>query len=170
MRLFQFKSEVNVELVSKILQAVLEAALPILAAALATWVTGKAIEIFKKVKDKNPELYEILKVVCREAVTAAEQVYGTGEGKKKLEYAINFVEKYLAAKGIKLDIDIILGYIEAAVKDMNDYGMPYEYEIDMLDDEKDDKGGQDELSAVSKETQKGIAEQVKTEKDKGKAS
>ena len=40
----------------------------------------------------------------------------------------------------------------------------------MLNDEKDDKGGQDELSVVSKETQKGIAAQVKTEKDKGKAS
>ena len=158
------------ELLSKVLQAILEAALPILAAALATWVTGKAIEIFKKIKDKNPELYEILKVVCREAVTAAEQVYGGGEGKKKLEYAINFVEKYLAAKGIKLDIDIILGYIEAAVKDMNDYGMPFEYEIDMIDDEKN-KGGEDELSAVSKETQKGEAkENILKPKEKNEVS
>ena len=135
------------ELLSKILQAVLEAALPILAAALASWVTGKAIEIFKKLKDKNPELYEICKVVSREAVTAAEQVYGSGEGQKKLEYAINFVEKYLAAKGIHLDIDIILGYIEAAVKDMNDYGNPYEYSIEMLNNnEEEAEGGEHELS------------------------
>lgn len=125
------------ELLSKVLQAVLEASLPILAAALAAWAMEKAIEMFRKLKDKNPELYEICKVVCREAVTAAEQVYGSGEGKKKLEYAINFVEKYLAAKGIKLDIDIILGYIEAAVKDMNDYGNPYESYIDDDDDEDD---------------------------------
>lgn len=125
------------ELFSKILQAVLQAALPILAVALASWVTGKAIEVFKKLRDKNPELYEIMKVVCREAVTAAEQVYGGGEGQQKLKYAINFVEKYLSAKGITLDIDIILGYIEAAVKDMNDYGNPYEYSIEMLDDMDD---------------------------------
>ena len=125
------------ELFSKILQAVLQAALPILAVALASWATGKAIEIFKKLRDKNPELYEIMKVVCREAVTAAEQVYGGGEGQQKLKYAINFVEKYLSAKGITLDIDIILGYIEAAVKDMNDYGNPYEYSIEMMDDEDD---------------------------------
>ena len=124
-------------LLSKVLQAVLEAVLPILAVALTAWVCGKAVEIFKKLKDKNPELYEICKVVSREAVTAAEQVYGGGSGKQKLEYAINFVEKYLEAKGIKLDIDIILGYIEAAVKDMNDYGNPYEYEIEMLNDKKE---------------------------------
>ena len=158
------------ELLSKVLQAVLEAALPILAAALASWVTGKAIEIFKKLKDKNPELYEICKVVSREAVTAAEQVYGGGEGKKKLEYAINFMEKYLKAKGINLDIDIILGYIEAAVKDMNDYGNPYEYDIELLDDEDDDtEGGEDELPKTEK-TETGLEEPkekaVEPEKDK----
>ena len=159
------------ELFSKILQAVLQAALPILAVALASWVTGKAIEIFKKLKDKNPELYEIMKVVCREAVTAAEQVYGGGEGRQKLKYAINFVEKYLSAKGITLDIDIILGYIEAAVKDMNDYGNPYEYSIEMLDDmveceeNKEEKNGQVMSETVqSTETEEKVSK-AKTEKE-----
>lgn len=157
------------ELFSKILQAVLQAALPILAVALASWVTGKAIEIFKKLKDKNPELYEIMKVVCREAVTAAEQVYGGGEGQQKLKYAINFVEKYLSAKGITLDIDIILGYIEAAVKDMNDYGNPYEYSIEMLDDmveceeNKEEKNGQ-----VMSETVQSTETEEKVSKVKNK--
>ena len=157
------------ELFSKILQAVLQAALPILAVALASWVTGKAIEIFKKLKDKNPELYEIMKVVCREAVTAAEQVYGGGEGRQKLKYAINFVEKYLSAKGITLDIDIILGYIEAAVKDMNDYGNPYEYSIEMLDDmveceeNKEEKNGQ-----VMSETVQSTETEEKVSKVKNK--
>ena len=49
------------ELLSKVLQAILEATLPILAAALAAWAVGKAREVFRKLKDKNPELYEILK-------------------------------------------------------------------------------------------------------------
>lgn len=157
------------ELFSKILQAVLQAALPILAVALASWATGKAIEIFKKLRDKNPELYEIMKVVCREAVTAAEQVYGGGEGQQKLKYAINFVEKYLSAKGITLDIDIILGYIEAAVKDMNDYGNPYEYSIEMLDDmveceeNKEEKNGQ-----VMSETVQSTETEEKVSKVKNK--
>ena len=172
------KSEVNMELLSKVLQAVLEASLPILAAALAAWTVEKAIEMFRKLKDKNPELYEICKVVCREAVNAAEQVYGSGEGKKKLEYAINFVEKYLAAKGIKLDIDIILGYIEAAVKEMNDYCVPYECSIDKIDDDneedEDNDGYEYEYEYVLPETAlngSGIQNQAKTEgntKDKAK--
>ena len=127
------------ELLSKVLQAVLETALPILASALAAWAIGKAIEIFKKVKDKNPELYEILKAVCERAVQAAEQVYTSGEGQQKKEYALNVAEAYLKAKGITLDLGIIDAYVEAAVKDMNDYGNPYEWdEIDMIDEAEEE--------------------------------
>ena len=168
------------ELLSKVLQAVLEASLPILAAALAAWAMEKVIEMSRKLKDKNPELYEICKVVAREGVTAAEQVYGSGEGEKKLHYAINFVEKYLAAKGIKLDIDIILGYIESAVKDMNDYGTPYESYVDDDDDEdfEDEEGDNCEYhyEYVVPETMQSTEEpkeEVKTEekpKEKAKTS
>lgn len=159
------------ELFSKILQAILEAALPILAAALASWAIGKAMEIFKKLKDKNPELYEILKVVCREAVTAAEQVYGGEHGSEKLQYAINVVEKYLAAKGIKLDIDIILAYIESAVKDMNDYGNPYEYEIDMINNGNKGEINEGTENFVSETVQSTIETEEKEVKKpvKGKA-
>ena len=157
------------ELLSKILQAVLEAALPILAAAVAGWAVGKAIEIFKKIRDKNPELYEILKVVCREAVTAAEQVYGGEHGREKLQYAINVVEKYLAAKGIKLDLDIIVAYIEAAVKDMNDYGTPYEYEIENLDCAEDDDEDEEEEEKVD-ELQKYLQGPEKQETQKNEVA
>ena len=86
-------------------------------------------------KDKNPELYEILKAVCERAVQAAEQVYTSGEGQKKKEYALHVAEAYLKAKGIALDLGIIDAYVEAAVKDMNDYGNPYEWEdVEFLDD------------------------------------
>lgn len=107
------------ELLSKVLQAILEAALPILAAALAAWAVGKAREVFRKLKDKNPELYEILKAVSERAVSAAEQVYGSGHGKEKKEYALKIAENYLRAKGIKLDLTVIEAYIEAAVMDLN---------------------------------------------------
>ena len=107
------------EVLSNVLQAVLEAALPILVSAAAAWVIGKVIELVRKLKDTNPELYEILKVIAERAVSAAEQIWGDQHGEEKKAYALNVVEKYLAAKGITLDLDIIDGYIEAAVGDMN---------------------------------------------------
>lgn len=110
------------EIVNKILQAVLEIALPILVASGAGWMIGKCIEIFKKVRDKNPELYEILVVISRKAVEAAEQIFGGGKGKEKKEYAKAVITKYLAAKGIHLDLDIIEAYIESAVKELKDHG------------------------------------------------
>jgi LL-H family phage holin len=110
------------EIVSKILQAVLEIALPILVASGAGWMIGKCIEIFKKVRDKNPELYEIMVVISRKAVEAAEQIFGGGKGEEKKEYAKAVIKKYLAAKGIHLDLDIIEAYIESAVKELKDHG------------------------------------------------
>lgn len=117
------------ELISKILQIILQTALPILVTSGAGWMIGKCVEIFKKLKDKNPELYEILTVVSRKAVEAAEQIFGGDKGKEKKEYAIKMIEKYLLAKGIILDIDVIAMYIEAAVKEMKKEGgelPPYE--------------------------------------------
>ena len=110
------------ELLSKILQIILETALPILVTAGAGWMVGKCIEIFKKVRDKNPELYEILNVVSRKAVEAAEQLFGGGAGKEKKQYAIQVIEKYLAAKGITLNVDVIVMYIESAVKELKEQG------------------------------------------------
>ncbi len=107
------------ELISKALQAVLEAALPILVVAGASWLIGKTLEVFRKLKDTNPNLYEILKAVSERAVLAAEQVYKSGQGEEKKQYALNTAEQYLKAKGIKLDLDVIDAYIEAAVMEMN---------------------------------------------------
>jgi len=106
-------------ILNEVLQAVLEAALPILAVALVSWVSGKAVELFRRLKDKNAELYEILCAVSERAVKAAEQIYGSKTGQEKKAYALNMAEKYLAAKGINLDLDVIDAYIEAAVADMN---------------------------------------------------
>ena len=113
------------DILSKSLQIVLEIALPLLVASAAGWVFGKFIEIMKKIRDKNPELYEILSVVSAKAVEAAEQIFGGKEGEKKKKYAIDVITKYLKAKGITLDVEIISAYIEAAVKEMNSgYKLP----------------------------------------------
>jgi hypothetical protein len=110
-------------LFSEVMQAVLEVTLPILVGALAAWVVAKCKVVFKELKDENPELYEILTAVSSTAVQAAEQVYGGEKGQEKKAYALNVAEKYLSAKGINLDLDIIDAYIESAVKERANWGL-----------------------------------------------
>lgn len=120
------------DLFSQILQIILQTALPLLVASGAGWMIGKCIEVFKKVKDKNPDLYETLVVISRKAVEAAEQIFGGEKGKIKKEYAVSVIEKFLDAKGIHLDVDVIVMYIESAVKELKDSGKelpPYEEEV-----------------------------------------
>ena len=107
-------------LLSKILQAVLEVALPILVSAAAAWAVGKAKEIFRKLKDENPDTYYVLSMIVEKAVDAAEQIYtGGGRGQEKKEYVINLIENYFRLRGIELDVHIIDAYIEAEVYRMN---------------------------------------------------
>ena len=110
------------DLLSKVLQAVLEAAMPILVSALAAWLISKTREVLRKMKDAYPELGEILTNISKAAVNAAEQsIVGTGMGAKKKAYAFNVIEKYLAAKGLSVDLDIIDAMIESQVREMNLY-------------------------------------------------
>ena len=111
------------ELFNKILQIILQTALPLLIASGAGWMIGKCVEMFKHVKEKNPDLYETLVVVSRKAVEAAEQIFGGEKGKEKKAYAKSVIQKFLASKGVNLDLDIIEMYIESAVRELKDSGM-----------------------------------------------
>ena len=108
-------------LISKILQALLEAVLPILVAALSAWLIAKTAELFRKLKAKNPEVYESLYRIARVAVRSAEQLIGSKHGQEKKEYAKKMIEKYLESRGIYLDLDLIEAAIESAVYEMNSY-------------------------------------------------
>jgi len=107
------------ELVNKLLQTLLEVALPILVTALATWMVGKVVELFKRIAQKSPDAAAYLMEICNTAVRAAEQIFGGEKGKEKKAYAIKLVQAYLAQIGIKLDLETIDAAIEAAVLDMN---------------------------------------------------
>ena len=107
------------ELVNKLLQTLLEVALPILVTAAATWMVGKAVEIFKSVAMKNPDVAAYLMEICNTAVRAAEQIFGGEKGKEKKAYAMKLVEAYLAQLGIKLNLETIDAAVEAAVLEMN---------------------------------------------------
>ncbi|MBP5461547.1 MAG: phage holin [Lachnospiraceae bacterium] len=108
-------------LINKILQAVLEAALPILVSALAAWVIAKTAELCKKLKEKNPDIYASLYNIASVAVRSAEQLIGSKHGQEKKEYAKKVISKYLEARGIVLDLDLIEAAIESAVYNMNSY-------------------------------------------------
>jgi len=73
----------------------------------------------------------IMRAAVSVAVHAAEQIFGVGEGKKKLMY----VKGQLAKKGILVDID----EIEAAVREMN----LLEDILNPPDDEEDEEPGDD---------------------------
>lgn len=97
---------------TNVIQIVIEAAILILAAFAVIRTAGE-------IKTKTPEVCETLKAVCERVVHAAEQIYASGRGQEKKQYAIDAVQKYLKANNITLDLSLIESFIEAAVMDMN---------------------------------------------------
>ena len=77
-------------------------------AVLATIITAKVIPWLKA--RLTAEQQAALAAATRVAVFAAEQIYGAGEGRKKLEYA----QTLLLTKGYRVDPDAI----EAAVREL----------------------------------------------------
>lgn len=76
-----------------VLQLVIMLISAIITAFVIPWIKSKA----------NAQQWEALVNVTRTAVFAAEQVYGSGWGKQKLEYA----EEYIKKKGYTVDVDLI---------------------------------------------------------------
>lgn len=77
----------------------------------------------KTTEKQRDNIYTIVSL----AVSAAEQIYfKPGEGKKKKEYVVN----YLSSKGIKLTIEDLNIFIEAAVKELNLIQLPPEKALD----------------------------------------
>lgn len=83
-------------------------------ALLSAAITGVVVPYLKSktTATQRDNIYTIVTL----AVSAAEQIYfKPGEGEKKKEYVIN----YLYSKGIKLTIEDLNIFIEAAVKELN---------------------------------------------------
>ena len=68
--------------------------------------------------------------IAKTAVYAAEKIFGAKMGDDKLAYALGVVKRWLEAKNLKFDEDIIRAAIEEQVKelDMNDWIIPEEPE------------------------------------------
>ena len=95
----------------ELITASLKVLLPVCVALILKW----AMELWLKIKASRPDLAEILSYAARTAVYAAEQVFGSGHGAEKRDYAIEFMQNYLAEKGVTVNVDVIVSAVESAV-------------------------------------------------------
>ena len=95
----------------ELVTAILKVVLPVCVALILKW----GAELWLKVKESKPDLAEILRYAAQTAVFAAEQVFGNGHGSEKKAYAIEFIQNYLAERGLNINVDVIIGAVESAV-------------------------------------------------------
>ncbi len=107
--------EVLLDFLSIFLQNFMAVALPALASAAFAWLFAKAKKAWLEFKSDQAGSAEILEMVAKMAVQAAEQVGMNEMIEDKKEYAMEVAEKRLAEYGLKIDLDIISAAIEAAV-------------------------------------------------------
>lgn len=91
--------------------------MPVVASLVAAWVFAKAKAAWNQFKQEQPTLVDYLEEFAVFAVHAAEQAGMGGLIKDKREYAFQVIEKLLAEKGIKVDVDLIYAAVEKAVLD-----------------------------------------------------
>lgn len=89
----------------------------VLIGLLCTIITTKLIPWLKSKFDENQ--INFIKTVVKVGVTGAEQLLGSNKGQEKFNFAKDVVVKALEEKGITLDEDVIKGYIESAVHELN---------------------------------------------------
>lgn len=102
-------------ILSAMVQKVLEFLLPLLVVAVMSLVTAKAKELLERAKAEQPTVTALLMEAARVAVTAAEQAGAAQLINDKKRYAFDIAEAWLMARGVKLDLELIDGAIEAAV-------------------------------------------------------
>jgi len=80
---------------------------------VVAWIGVEARKLQKA--NANNENFTFLQRVAEVAVQSAEQLYGEFAGEAKKDYALDFAEKWLAERGIKVETSVIEAQIEAAV-------------------------------------------------------
>ena len=100
-------------------------ALQVLLQSVVVALVGMATAyVSKAYQGKKAELsvsqQDLLDIIVRNAVMAAQQVSNTNEA--KLAYAFSTAEKSLAQYGLSVDVDVIYAMIEAKVFEKKSYG------------------------------------------------
>ena len=102
----------DLDVISKALQVLLEATLPVVAAMAAAWLNGKYQELRARQTEQN--LY-LLDSFIRTAVFAAEQLKLSGMADDKLDYVIERAQEYIDRTGLTISAAELRARIEAAV-------------------------------------------------------
>ena len=97
----------------RLLENVLVAVLPILATTLTVWLIQKIRAIGG---DINENTMYAIRAAVNIAVTAAEQAGVAGLIEDKKAYALELAQSYLGKQKIKIDLVLLDGIIESAVK------------------------------------------------------
>lgn len=98
------------EIVSNVLQIVLEYLIPLAVVALISYIITKLKPLLE---DKTA--HNIITIL----VSAAEQLYEAGHGEEKLNWVIGQAETWLRQYNITLDIQKIRALVEAEVLKIN---------------------------------------------------
>ena len=109
-----------------VIQAVLLAIIGAVVPSLIKWLQAQAAYRLAQAKAYQPELTEWLADCAEFAVKAAEQSSLSGLILDKKQYALQVGEKWLATKGIIIDLHLLEAAIEKAVLD------EFPHEVKML--------------------------------------
>lgn len=94
-----------------------KALLEVVVTVCSVLITSKIIPFIKS-KLKDNEL-ELVKIVVKMVVNAAEQIFEVQDGAAKKEYALERIQAFLEEKGIVLDITVLDAMIESAVLELH---------------------------------------------------
>lgn len=107
------------EQLSKIVQDLLVLVAP----AIVALVGGLLFKFYQEKKANAGQGQQwLIATIVTNAVNAAEQLFGSNQGQAKLDYAVRVVEEWLGKYGIKIERELLVSLIEAAVfTELNKY-------------------------------------------------
>ena len=109
----------DMDVISKALQVLLDATLPVIAGYLAAFLKVKFDEARASLSEsQRSQLDAVVKI----AIFAAEQMNLAGEIDSKLDYADGIVQSYIDKAGLKISVEDRRALIEAAVHENFNYG------------------------------------------------
>lgn len=103
------------DILSKFVEALLLALAPLLASLAAAWLLAVARKAWADFRAAEPGKSYWIEEIASIAVRAAEQAGMAGYVEDKKTYALHIAERWLAAKGLRIDLELIDAAIEAAV-------------------------------------------------------
>lgn len=102
-------------ILSRVLEAILVAVLPVLFASLAGFLVAKAKLLWAQAKEWNPTVTDLAERAARFAVIAAEQAGAAKLIEDKKAYALGIAELWLKERDITIDLKLLDAAIEKAV-------------------------------------------------------